>query len=207
MKFPPTWALFLGFATQAAFADVIVVLPTDEVTTGFSIPIVVKSTGGEFSGSELKISGRSGDYLKLKFDVNTPVSSISTRFRGVDDQVEVQVLTHDGKKQTQTHQLKFKAPAVVPTDSGDVQSLIGSTTFTFTQGSVSTELREQKGRAIVLVKNAASQKHFVESLRLELGTTGGVSYATVYGSPYWFEPLIVFSGDFLNAKVLEVKSK
>lgn len=194
----------ISFNSQA---QVIAQLPNDEVTTGLSIPALISNASGFEKNTEINLAGASGKYISVKSNDAHLLTSVSTRFRGIDRQVNIKVIKDKITILDYEHQLKFKAPAVVPDDVSEVKSTIGKTTMNFVRSGTDTEHRLSPGRFVVVVKNAASKKFYIDYLLIELDRAGTKNIIRVEGSPYWFEPLIVLEGTFETARVLEVKSK
>ena len=194
----------ISFNSQA---QVIALLPSDEVITNLPIPVKVSNASGFGKNTEINLAGASGKYISVESNDAHLLTSVSTRFRGIDRQVYVKVLSDKITLLDYEHQLKFKAPALVPDDVSEVKSTIGKTTMNFVGGGTDTKQSLSPGRFVVVVKNAASKKSYVDYLLIELDRAGTKNIIRVEGSPYWFEPLIVLEGTFETARVLEVKSK
>lgn len=207
MKLKTTVALTLQLAfLTSVYAESIVQTPTGRLTAGLPVPIVIKLDQPS-KEQNIEITSGGQRILFITKSEGIKISQISTRFQGISKEVATTITYKDGLKEQLNSVLDLPFTSSVPDDQESKKSEMGGgKVFEFTRRGTEYQLRKGAGVFGIFVKNAASMKHYVNSVVIAFPTDSGTSNITVSGSPYWFEPLVIFNGDFKEPSVLEVIS-
>lgn len=201
--------LFVAF--QVAFfsiaqAESIVQTPSGRVTAGLPVPIVIK-LGHPTKDQKIEISSGGQKILSITKPEGVTINKISTRFQGISKEIITTITYKNGLEEQHNNTLDLPFAATVPDDQEIKKSEIGGRVIEFTRrGTEYQTSRKNLGDFGFYIKNAASMKHYVNRVTVGFPTDSGIINVTVLGSPYWFEPLVIFSGDFKEPSILDVAS-
>jgi hypothetical protein len=209
--------LLLFFLVTAVFrpgyADVQVIVPQGELSSRLPIPIQLKSAKNYAGPLQMEISGSQGVYLSMASSDASLLTSISTRFRGADREIVVKTQQNNEPTSVKKIYLNLKDLAVVPEDLREAEFGSGSAKQMLIKGGKNAVGTLRKGtfltsdRFSVLVLNASSKASYIELLQVEFTKGGQKTVFSMNGSPFWFEPFILFEGSFDDARVLRVQTK
>jgi len=203
MKF---FVLLMAFVMSASTvnAQPAVTTPSDRVTAALPIPIKVDLPEGSRKQFDISIESAGTKLIQISASGSIDVYSISTRYQAFKANVSVSVASPSAPPFRTERTLDLPEPAVIPEDREESMAILGPVKYTFVRGGTEVHGRINPHKFTFVVKNAASRKHFVNEVEVELTKSGQRSILKIKGSPYWYEPLMVIEGDFDTARIIQV---
>lgn len=187
-------------------AEPVVTTPSGRLTPNLAIPIKIELPKGNQNNFDISIASGGVSLIQVSTSGDVTVRAIATRFQATSSNVRVGLATL-GETIYQTDRfLDISEFPTIPEDRDRATYMIGKTTYNLTRGGKEVELRNSPGKFIFFVKNAASKKHYVNEVEIELTKADLRSTVKVKGSPYWYEPLMILEGDFDAGAILRVVS-
>lgn len=210
MKFTRKWlallvVLFLTTANAAENFDV--ELPDGWIDpVKMAVPVGLYLNYGSVYGLDIDLSSEKSVYMKINAVDGQLVREISTRFMVDSDVLVISNNSHLAKKKKVKAKFNLsKSPLPRPFQLNSVDRKLGKQMVTFSGGDIT--YIEQKGNGVfkVLFKQAASISKYLQSVTIKFANKDATQTLIVYGSPYWFEPLINFKGDFDTAEIVRIE--
>lgn len=193
-----------ALCASAVHAQPVVTIPSGRLKTSLAVPIKIDLPDGSRKQFDIGIESEGTNLIQVSASGDIEIRSISTRFQALSANVGVSVAAPSAAPYRTERTLDLPAPAVIPEDRHESTATIGGSEYTFVRGGKEIVGRITPGKFVFVIKNAASRKHFVNEVEVELTKADQRSTMRIKGSPYWYEPLMEIEGDFETGKILQV---
>lgn len=182
-----------------------VTTPGGRLTAGLPVPIQIDI---EYPQNPFTVDIVSGGNKIITITKNgsIPIKMISTRFQGVAKEINTTISYADGSQESHSNFIDLPTPASIPNDVVRKNSDLGGKIFEFTQKGKDYTLKQVGDQTKILILNAVSKQHFVNEATIKFTNGKTNSLVKVFGSPYWFEPFVVFQGNYDNATMQGIQS-
>ena len=188
------------------FAASSFVTPTGRITAGLPVPVTINIDKSE-KDFTINISIDSQTVMSIEKTGAIQVSSIGTRFQATGSRIKTIIKFNDGTNEVFENILDLVSATVISDKTETRKSEIGGSLVEFENKGTEFLERKSVGKHLLLVRNASNLKHFVNQVDLQLKNTVQTSNVKIFGSPSWFEPMIIVSGDFSDSMVMSISSK
>jgi len=198
--------LLVLFVPAITFAQMKIVLPTDQLNPNMAVPFQVDFER-QFQ-ENVSLTVMAGNDLVLKVDNRAAgsITSITARFLAASKNVTF-ILARDGNEiQREERILNLPVPSAIPEYRARTEYKLGASNVEMIPKGVEFVRSISNNRARFFIKNAASKEHFVNKAIIKLSSTSASQNLIITGSPFWYEPFIGITGEFYSADIEQVIS-
>ena len=191
---------------QSASAETVIKVPSELSGPIIPFSISIDKPKQEFV---INITSNGNHIMTFKKTGKVEVDQIASRMRSTAADIHFEISYEDGTQENITNSPVYKDQGVViPDDAEVLEGSVGGgeKAKVFKKKGIKAKLIQKYGMSGILIANAVSKKHFVNKATLKLKNGSEISYVTIEGSPYWFEPLVIYKGVFDDSEKVEIVS-